>query len=300
MKLLVVGASGFVGRHTLSYARSLGCEVAGTQSRAARPDLISCDLRRHRIADCVEASFLGGDEPVFGVICATFGQMDRCFLHRQAAHEVNVEQTVRLIKDFQALGVKPVFLSSSFVFDGETGSYDEESPRSPISEYGRHKVEVERFIEDHAPGALVLRLDKVVGDDPLEFHLFSEWYRWIKEGRPITCIRDQFFAPTFVGDVAEAIVVGCRKGLAGFYHVASSQFFKRDDLAREFVAALGQKARILSKPQEEFGFLDRRPMKSYLNSNKFVAATAMRFTSMPEVFDSFLKKAQREAAHVVG
>jgi len=190
----------------------------------------------------------------------------------------------------KTLGIKPVFISSSFVFDGTVGYYDEKYLPNPINEYGRQKVIVEEFISQNAPDALVVRLDKIVGDDPMEAHLLSEWYQSIREKQPIDCIEGQLFSPTLVKDVAKAIIVSCQQGLTGLYNVANSEFFMRGELARQFTLAIGKELKIVCKPQSEFNFLDQRPLKSYLDSNKFMKATNMRFTSMRDVFKVFKDK----------
>ena len=292
MKFLIVGASGFIGRHTLAYAKSLGYDSLGTRCQSKYPGLITFDLLRHPIKDCIDVSFYETDEPVYGVICATFSQIDRCFREREVSSLLNVENTIRLIRDLKALGIKPVFLSSSFVYDGSIGYYNEEYPPNPINEYGRHKVMVENFINRNTPNVLILRLDKIVGDDPLERHLFSEWYQCIRENQPITCIEGQLFSPTLVKDVAKAVIMSCQQGLTGLYNVANSEFFTREELARQFILALGKEAKIICKPQKEFNFADQRPLKSYLDSTKFVKITSMRFTSMREVFRVFIDKIQ--------
>ena len=289
MKLIVVGASGFVGGHLLRHARDREHETVGTQCRAARPDLIDFDLLEDRIGDCVDPSLKQASEPVFGVICAVVSRIDYCRRHPELSYQVNVEKTTLLINDLLALGVKPVFLSTSFVFDGIDGYYTESDPRNPISEYGRHKEEVERYLQEDVPGALILRLDKVVGDSPDENHLFSEWYRWSLNGSPITCISDQFLSPTSVDDIASAVLLACEAELTGVYHVANRGVFARDELARQFFRELGRDAEIVCKTHEELNLLDRRPLRSYLDSTKFVKATGMQFTSMREVFQSFVR-----------
>lgn len=291
LKFLIVGASGFIGRHLATYTKSLGLEVIGTQSQPRRPDLVTFDLLHDRIADRVNASFFENTEQTYGIICAMTSNIDRCFLERETSYKVDVENTIRLIQDLQSLEVKPVYISSGSVYDGITGYYSEEHPRSPINEYARHKAAVESYIEINAPDMLVLRPDKVVGDDPSENHMFSDWYQCMKENKPIVCMEAQLFSPTWVEDVAQAITLGCKLNLSGIFNLASSEYFTRSELAMQFVANLGGNTEVICKPQSEFGFLEVRPKKSYLDSSRFVKATDMRFTSMREVFRIFKQKA---------
>ena len=140
--------------------KSLGYDAVGTQSGIKHKGLVTFDLLRHRIKDCIETSFLETNEPVFGVICAAVSQIDRCHREKEMRYKVNVENTIRLIQDLDGLGIKPVFISTSWVYDGEDGYYNEECPHNPICEYGKHKAIVEGFIENNMPSALILRLEK--------------------------------------------------------------------------------------------------------------------------------------------
>ena len=292
MKFLVVGASGFVGRNILAHVRSLGFEAVGTQSRPREGGLAKFDLLHDRIADCVERSFFEGSCPVHVVICAVVSDMDLCLQDRETSRRINVENTIRLIEDARALKARPVFLSSCFVFDGATGYYTEAHPLSPANEYGRHKAEVENHLRTHAPDAFIARLDKVVGDRPDEHQLFAHWYKRMRENQPIVCIRGSLLSPTYVRDVAQAIVVAGQKELHGVYHVANAEFFHREELARQFCYELGRTPNVISKPLEEFNFPENRALKSYLDGSRFANATGMRFASMREVFQKFKRNVE--------
>jgi dTDP-4-dehydrorhamnose reductase len=299
MKFLIIGATGFIGKHTLAYIKSQAYEFAGTQPPSEPPvrGLIRFDLAKNKITDCVKHDFFKkgnnkksrNDEPIFGIILAAISKIDTCFKEKALSRAVNVENTIRLIKELDALGVIPVFPSSTSVFDGKAGNYDEESPTNPLCEYGRQKLEMENFILKNYPQAIVLRFDKVVGDTYPENSLFSEWYGLIKENKPIVCIKDNAMSPTYVRDVAKAIVLACEKRLAGLYHIANPEPFTREELARRFAKALNAKAETIVKPIQDFSFLEPRPLKTYLDSTKFIKATGMKFTPMQAVFEAFAK-----------
>lgn len=287
MKFLIVGASGFVGRNILAYVRSLGIEALGTQSSQRESGLVKFDLLQDRICDCVKPSFFEENPPVFVVVCAVVSDMDLCLLERETSYRINVQNTIRLIEDVRGLNAKPIFLSSCFVFDGKIGYYMEEHPLSPANEYGRHKVEVENHLRACVPEALVARLDKIVGDNPYEHQLLAHWHQRILENQPIVCIRGSLLSPTYVLDVAKGIVIACQTGLSGVYHVSNSEFFYREELARQFCYALGREPNVITKPLEEFHFPDNRALNSYLDGGRFARQTGMRFTTMREVFEKF-------------
>jgi len=292
MKFLIIGASSFVGKHTLSYIKSLGYDVIGTQSgtRKKYPGLVTFNLLEDNIKDCLKPAFFKGKESVYAIIFAAIARVDECFKHKEISYKINVEKTIRLLKDLKELGIKPVFISTSFVFGGDIGYYTEKHKQNPVCVYGRHKQIVEEFIKKNMPDTLIFRLDKIIGDDPAEEHLLTEWYRLIEQKKTILCMKGQIFSPTFVNDIAKAVVLGCKKNLSGIYHIANSEFFSREELAKQFALALNKKADIVSKTQKEIKLLDMRPLKSYLDSTKFIKATGMRFTTMRGVFNNFINK----------
>ncbi|HUI07372.1 MAG TPA: sugar nucleotide-binding protein [Verrucomicrobiae bacterium] len=291
MRFLIIGASGFVGRHVLQHCQAAGYPVIGTETTTRHPGLVKFDLQQDRIADCLTPSFLAAGGPAFAVICAGVNQLDRCKSERELSRYVNVVNTIQLLWDLDLLGVTPVFFSSGFVFDGSTGNYAEDAAPCPINEYGRQKVTVEKLIREKMPRGLVIRLDKVIGDDPTESHLFTEWHAAAAERRSVVCIQGQVFSPTLVSDVARAILLGCARGLSGVYNVANPEFFSRADLAREFLRMLGGQVEVIERPQETLGFSDLRPLKTYLDPSKFSAATGLRFTPVREAIQNFLTRA---------
>ncbi len=295
-RFLVVGASGFVGQHVWRHVKSLGLEVVGTQAHARKPELVAFDILRQKLTDCVDHSFFEREGQVFVIICAAVSDMDRCLQDRELCYRVNVERTIQLVNEAYALRAKPVFISTGFVFDGTAGYYTEDAPLSPVNEYGRFKAEVEVYLRNKAPETFVVRLDKTVSDAPHPQNLLSEWYERLAQDRPIICIQGQLFSVTSIKDVARAIVLGCREGLTGLFHVANSEYFYRDELARQFCYAAGKMPNVICKPLSEFNFVDNRALKSYLDGAKFTKATGFRFDSMRQVMQEFLRNVQRDEA----
>jgi dTDP-4-dehydrorhamnose reductase len=289
MRFLVIGASGFVGRNVLAHVCGLGFEAAGTQSKSHQPGLVKFDLLRDRIVDCVGKSFFEREGQVCVIICAVVSNMDQCLVDRETSHWINVEQTIQLIEDVRPFNAKILFLSTCFVFDGTLGYYNEEHPVTPVNEYARHKVEVEQYLQANVPGAFIARLEKIVNDDPGDRQFFSQWYKLLQAGQPIVCIEGSLLSPTYVKDVAQAFVLACQQNLAGVYHVSNSEFFYRDELARQFCYAVGKSPNVVSRSLESFAFPDKRALKCYLDGSKFIRATGLRFTPMSQVFRAFVQ-----------
>jgi dTDP-4-dehydrorhamnose reductase len=295
IKYIVVGASGFVGRNIFGYLREKGKTVIGTKASSLAEGLVHFDLAQNSLRDSIGPEFFRGEAKLSVIIAAVISDMDRCFQDPMASRNVNVDKTIQLIEEVKSLGAKPVFLSSCFVFDGNKGYYTENDAYSPANEYGRHKVEVEKFITAHVPEAFVARLDKIVGDQPNERQLFANWHGRLSRKEPIVCIKGSLLSPTYVLDVAKAIDLACTENIHGIFHVSNSEFFYRDELARQFCLSLGVPPNVISKPIEEFNFPDNRALKSYLDGSRFREKSGLMFTSMRDVFLKF--KHQLDAPH---
>jgi dTDP-4-dehydrorhamnose reductase len=289
MRFLIVGASGFVGRHLRQACRRSGYDTLGTQAHGSRPDLIAFDLERDRIEDCLPS------QPTHAVVCAGITQIDRCARERDLSYRVNVTNTIRLLRDLAALDVRRVFVSTGFIFDGVTGGYAEDAPTGPVNEYGRQRLEVDQFLAREQPDALVVRLDKVIGDDPQEPSLFTEWLRAVFAQQPIRCIAGQVFCPTLVDDIARAIVTGCELELTGAYHVANPEVCSRVELAERFLQALGRQTTMEALPQERLGFAEPRPLRTYLDTTKFQSVVKLEYTTVARMLATFCARAGRDA-----
>ena len=290
---LVFGASGFIGSHVLRELKARGQTVIGTRASSPIENLESFDLRSDRLADLLSRCRVTPETPLIAVVCSAISQIDRCFREWELSYEINVERTRTLLEDLASLGAYVVFLSTTHVFDGLSGNYDENSPIHPLSEYGKQKAAIEDYLGSSDQESLVLRLDKIVGGDPAERHLFSEWHELLKANRPIRCTLGQVFSPTLVDDVAKAIWLVAEKHLTGLYHVANQEAFSRTELAELFCSLAGTKAEVITLPQADFGFADDRPLKTNLDSRRFIDATGMQFTPMRTVIERFLRSLSR-------
>lgn len=286
MRFLIIGASGYIGDYCYNYIKARNYDAIGTQSKFRLSNLVTFNLLHDRIGKVIDNSFFAENEKTFAIIFAAFSQVERCFREKKESYKVNVEGTIQLLKDLINYGITPIYISTSSVYDGLTGDYNEESPRHPQTEYGRQKLQVEKFIEENVPQALLLRLDKIVGDLPAERNFFFEWYNLIDREQPILCL-DNIISPTFVKDIVQSIIICCEKGLQGSYNLANTEIFRREELARQFALALGKKGVIKLTSEKELNFHEHRPPRTFLNSTKFIKATNFEFTPMREVFIKF-------------
>jgi dTDP-4-dehydrorhamnose reductase len=292
-QFLVVGASGFIGRHLFRFLEEqANTETIGTRSRSSDTRLVQFDLATDSIRDCLTAPWRESRESKWAVICSAVVPMDRCATEPDYARAVMLEGTKRCIDQLVEMNFRPVFLSTSYVFDGGSGGYHEDDAPAPQSQYGQLKREMELYLAETCPESLVARLDKTVGADASAGHLFSGWYRDASRQQAIVCIADQQFGPTLVDDVVSLLYRSCRTRLTGIYHLANPTPIPREVLAARFLAECGMNTEIRTEPLSDFNLPEPRPLRSWLNADKICQALDVTFTPVDEILRRFASNVQ--------
>ena len=241
MKILVLGASGLVGSHVMSAARGAGHDVVGT-TRAADPTA----LRRLELGD-QDATFalLEAEQPEVVIYAAGWTWVDGCEADPARSRRENLEQPLAVARGCARRGVRVLYYSSSYVFDGVAGGYAEEDPVSPVNTYGRHKADAEKAILDAAgEAALVARLICVWGREAARKNFAYQVMRAAEGAATLSLPSDQRGNPTWAGDIAEWSVRLCASASAGIWHLAGPHpELTRPDWAKRILLGLASAGR---------------------------------------------------------
>lgn len=217
MRILVLGGSGLVGSHVLAEARDRGHEVAGTCRSQAIAGLTPLDLADEEAA----RRLLGDFRPDAVVHAAGWTWVDGCERDPDRSRRENVDQPLAVARWCRDHGARMLYFSTSYVFDGGDGPYDEAAPTNPINVYGRHKLHAEselaRLLCDRL---LVARLICVWGRETAAKNFAYQVMRAAAEGRPLRLPSDQLGNPTWAGDIAHWSVRLLEAGASGIWHLA--------------------------------------------------------------------------------
>lgn len=168
------------------------------------------------------------------VICAGVSSAATCALDPIRSKLVNVKGTTRLAERLISDGVFLIFLSSSHVFDGAKAYYRDDESTNPVTEYGRHKAEVEQSLGRWHESVAIVRLTKVLG--PVN-PLFTDWKKSLERGSVIRPFRDMRLAPVPISSVTSLLRVLIDTRPAGVWHVSGNRDVSYGDAAR-FCASL--------------------------------------------------------------
>lgn len=156
MKLLVTGASGFLGRRAAGYLKELGWQVLS-------PGHASLDITREEEL----AQWFRENRPDAVIHTAAISDTGLCQQRPQWSEVINVTGSVNLAKACGEVGAKLVICSSDQVYFGSSvpGPHREEEVVSPGNVYGCQKLRAEQECLAVLPETVCLRLSWMYAQD---------------------------------------------------------------------------------------------------------------------------------------
>jgi len=266
-RLLITGLSGKVG-YVLAPLLKERYLVSGIihRSRVVDPDIHTFE------GSLTDASFLAKvldqARPDFLLHLGAVSTISLCRENPSLAHQVNVEATANLSQLCSKHDIPMLYTSTDMVFDGQRGNYSESSPPSPLSVYGKTKMEGEKYALES--NFLVFRLALNYGiappDRPSYFNLT---YRNLVKGEPVILFEDEVRNILYTPDLAPLVIEGFENRITGLYHVGGPTVISRlafgQELCRQM--GIGEELLIAKKIKGDERFIDKPPDLS-LNLNK--------------------------------
>jgi dTDP-4-dehydrorhamnose reductase len=237
MRVTLFGASGLLGKALIR--EWSGDKVVGLSSRDA-------DLRDENLVRQV----VNETRPEWIVLAAAYTDVDGCESNADLAFAVNRDGAVNVGKAAKAAGAGLLFLSSDYVFDGKkTTPYEVDDSRNPQSVYGKTKAEAEIELLELMPECCIVRTSWLFG---VGGKCFPDTILKLAASRPaLDVVNDQRGCPTYVVDLARAVISLSRKRASGIVHVTNAGDCTWFEFAQEIVhgAGLGPAVRPVSSAQ---------------------------------------------------
>lgn len=202
---------------------------------------------------------LDSDRPEVVVHAAAWSDVDGCALDPDLALRRNGTATGVLAEACARRAIDLLAISTNEVFDGlrsDRGGYTPADRPSPGNPYGASKLEGERLAaaayEDAAGGSLgIVRTAWLFGTPGRDFpsRILEAAERAAAAGEPLRAVSDEWGTPTYVVDLAEAVVeLLAADAVAGIHHVVNGLTASRADWARDIVARAGVSVEIVEVP----------------------------------------------------
>ena len=258
MRVAVSGAGGRLGRALVAALADAPFTGLAGPTSWRRPDF---DL------DAPEgfAALIARDRPEVVVHAAAWTDVDGCARDPETAARRNGRATGILAEACAAAGVDLVAISTNEVFDGrrlDGRGYLPTDPTGPINPYGASKLAGEEAARAAFAGATsqlaIVRTAWLFGPGEPDFptKILRAADAAAERGEPLQVTSDEYGTPTYVADVAEAVVDLLASGESGgTHHVVNGLFASRADWARYCVGRAGLEVDVVDVPASTW----RRP-----------------------------------------
>jgi len=228
MRILITGSNGFLSHYLVPLALEANHQIIATGRGENRLSLTPTSPYEYQTMDFTKEHEV---EEVFenakpGVIihCGAMSKPDECEYNREKAYLVNVTGTEILLKYANKVKSHFIFLSTDFVFDGVKGMYDEYQPVNPVNYYGSTKVIAEELVKKYIYPWTIVRTILVYGK-PLsgKDNLLTLVKKKIERGEIFRVFDDQERTPTYVEDLAKALLAVAEKKAEGIFHISGKE-----------------------------------------------------------------------------
>ena len=151
-KILITGATGLLGVDLMA--------VLKQDYRAMGVSTANFDIWDY---DKV-ASFLDRMKPDIVLHAAAWANVDGCEEQKDKAVAINAVGTKNIALACKNVGARMIYYSTDYVFDGAKGSaYTEDDKPNPINNYGRSKLEGEKYVLEILDDAAIIRISWLYG-----------------------------------------------------------------------------------------------------------------------------------------
>lgn len=269
LKLLITGASGLYGSKLAELAIARNYEVYSGYSRdqPAYGTPIQFDISdKNRVEEAFKKV-----NPEVVVHAAALTDVDKCEINKELAWKINVEGTINIVEAIKSSHAFLVYISTDYVFNGETGNYKETDRPDPINYYGLTKLKAEEVIDNLINECCIARGSIIYGSTPAAGKVnFALWVlNKLKRNEQIKIVTDQWNSPSLNTNLADMTLEIIERKLTGTFHLSGATRINRYDFAKLIAQTFNLDTNLMNpSTSAEFSWAAKRPRDSSLNTAK--------------------------------
>ena len=269
LKFLITGSSGLVGQQVVKDLSEIH-EVFScyNKSKPEYGNAIKMDLLNHETISNV----LFEIKPDVVIHLGAMTGVDLCEKEESMAFDINTKATQIIAQQCSTLNTFLVYVSTDYVFDGNSCMYYEDSVPNPLSVYGKSKLEGEKVIQTFSSDWCIVRTSTPFGLHPTK-KSFPIWViENLQKQKQIDVLTDQFTSPTYVPSLSRMLIEISERHLTGIIHVAGASKISRYEMASLVSDKLGLDGKLLREISiNDIKWEAQRPKDSSLNVSKAIS-----------------------------
>jgi len=291
-KIIVTGAGGLLGYALVRQAIARGFEVCSLDFEhmpdCGRP--IKIDLTDPAsVKTCIET-----EKPQVVVNTASLTDVDLCERNPELAMRVNGAAAGYLAETCENANAFLIHLSTDYVFDGNSGNFNENDKPAPVNQYGASKLLGEQLVLKHKD-TCVGRTSVIYGWGRTFRPNFGTWlHSKLSKGEKVNVVSDQFASPTLNTNLAGMILELMERRWEGLIHLAGATRINRFDFAVKLATAFHfEPSLITSVKSDSSSWIAARPKDSSLDVTKAKTILNMKPLTVEEALREFAQTTVR-------
>ncbi len=278
MRVFVTGVRGQLGYDVMGELAKRGIEAVGV-------DIQEMDITDPESVDRVikEAA------PDAVIHCAAYTAVDAAQDNEELCRKVNVFGTANIAKVCKELGIKMMYISTDYVFNGEgERPWEPDDERHPLSVYGQTKYEGELEVTKRLENYFIVRIAWVFGVNGKNF--VRTMLNLAKTHDTITVVNDQYGSPTYTYDLARLLVDMILTDKYGIYHATNEGICTWYEFACEIFRQAGAKVDVVPVSSAQYAAKAHRPTNSRMSKDKLDANGFQRLPAWQDALGRYLKE----------
>lgn len=243
----------------------------------------------------VNSVFKGSEQFNYCINCAAYTAVDKAENETEKAFSINVEGVRNLAEACSNYQVTLIHISTDFLFDGAASKpYLEDSFTSPLSIYGKTKLEGELAIEQALKHHFIIRTSWLYSEYGNNF--LKTMLRLSKERSEISVVGDQIGSPTYAKDLADVVLqlIESENTSYGIYHYSNEGEVSWYDFAKEIFKLSNRSIKLNKIETKDYPTPATRPKYSILNTEKISQLLDLKIpnwkTSLANAFSNLENK----------
>jgi dTDP-4-dehydrorhamnose reductase len=227
-RILVTGASGLVGSYFCRLLQEFDAYFLNHSGVVSEKSLVANLSDGESFLRTLKAI-----RPDIIVHLAAMTNVDKCEVEKEEADRVNhipLKYLSRYLDENNSCFA--LYVSTDYIFDGLSGSYNESDVPMPVNWYGTTKLHGETEISlSRSTNWCIARTSTPYGihDKKESFPLFV--IKNLSSGKEVAAVTDQITSPTHTGNLANMLLEILERKMTGIIHVAGGSKLSRYEQA---------------------------------------------------------------------
>ena len=286
-RILIIGSNGMLGQRLTEYYSAkpnIELMTASAEEESFFPEISyeKVDLAEKKQVKKLINNFF----PDIIINAAAYTNVDKSEIDKELAWAINVSGVELIAKYASSIDAKVIHISTDYIFDGNSGPYEENHKPNPIGYYGRSKLAGENALKCSNCEFSILRTNVLYGPAKFGRPDFVKWVvNSLREKQNIRIVTDQVNNPTYIDDLVQGVSKVIEYNKLGIYNIGGPEFLSRYDFTLRIADYFELDKKLISPiTTAELKQTAKRPLKSGLIILKAETEFGYKPLSIEETF----------------